>query len=312
MPTKIRIITNAVSEGATALGAKLQELGCNVSRVRVSAAPRRIPRNNIKWGCFALDPTDFGGPVLNVHAGDSTLSKLSCFAALHGAGVPVPEFTAYKEGAESWFQGVRAGRMRVYERHILRGSEGDGIRVVEAADDLTDAPLYVKGMRGLRREYRIHVFQLNGVRRVFVQQKKRRSGFAETEGYTSTVRNLASGWIFAHNDITAPRQQTLDIAVAAVTSFGLTFGAVDVIEMNDITQGSVVLEINCAPGLMGATCEFYANAINDAHNGVVDTAPQAATLAVDEDGIPIAELYEDAEHNPYDEEEIEDEDDDDY
>ena len=177
--------------------------------------------------------------------------------------------------------------MRVYERHQLRASEGEGIEVVESADELsTSAPLYVKGMRGHRREYRIHVFKHEGVKRVFVQQKKRRQGFTENENYDNTVRNLASGWIFAHNDITAPRQQTIDIAVASLAPFHLTFGAIDVIEMTDITQGSVVLEINCAPGLMGATCEFYANAIYDSLNGVVDSAPSQQT---DDDGIPVDE-----------------------
>jgi len=293
MPTKIRIITNNVSEGAAALGDKLRELGANVSRVRVSNAPKRPVRNNIKWGCFSLNPMDFGGPVYNSHASDQTLNKLTCFGVLHGAGVPVPEFTTSYETARGWFTGVPSGRMRVYERTVLRGSEGDGINVIEAANDLheTGVPMYVKGMRGLRREYRIHVFMLNGVRRVFIQQKKRCQGFAETAGYTNTVRNLAGGWIFAHNDIVAPRQQTLDIAVAACTTFSLTFGAVDVLEMDDMTKGSVVLEINCAPGLMGATCEFYANAIYDGLNGVVDENPRAAQDAHDDDddGIPVDE-----------------------
>lgn len=303
MPSpKVRIITNSVSEGAAALGAKLEELGINVSRVRISAAPKRPVRTNVKWGCFNLDPTDFGGDVLNVHSGDQTLNKLTCFGLLHGAGVPVPEFTTSLETAQGWFEGVRAGRMRVYERTVLRGSEGAGINVIEDPAQLSaGVPLYVKGMRGLRREYRVHVFMLNGVRRVFVQQKKRRQGFAEAEGYTNTVRNLAGGWIFAHNDIVTPRQQTLDIAVAACTTFGLTFGAVDVIEMDDLTQGSVVLEINCAPGLMGATCEFYAQAIHDGLTGVNDTP----ALELTPGAAPLAQAY--MEPNPEGDDDYEDE-----
>ena len=288
MPTKIRIITNAVSEGAAALGEKLKELGCNVSRVRLSNAPKRPIRNNVKWGCFNMDPTDFGGPVLNIHSSDSTLNKITCFGQLATAGVPTPQFTSEFRIARSWFENAPDPRkVRVYERALLRASEGDGITVVERLNDLTEGrPLYVKGMRGNRREYRIHVFQHEGVKRVFIQQKKRRQGFTEIETYTNLVRNLAGGWIFAHNDITAPRQQTIDIAVAATQAFNLTFGAVDVIEMTDVTQGSVVLEINCAPGLMGATCEFYANAINDSLNGVTDQVP---TQATDDDGIPVDE-----------------------
>jgi len=54
---------------------------------------------------------------------------------------------------------------------------------------------------------------------------------------------------------------TVDAAVAAITALGLNFGGVDLIEMDRVDGGSVVLEVNSAPGLQGATAGFYAQSI---------------------------------------------------
>lgn len=263
---KVRIITNSVSDGARNLGEALEALNANVSRVR-AGAPKLPVRQNIKWGCFNLDPTDYGGSILNREAGRTSLNKLECFRALSAANVPIPEFTNDIGVAQQWFA---SGHRRVYERHVLSGSEGDGISVVEDVNLLTNAPLYTLGMRGIRREYRIHVFKSGGINRIFIQQKKRRvTGVEETTG-ESRIRNLANGWIFAHNDVQQPRRATIDAAIAACAALRLDFGAVDMIEMEDVQLGSVVLEINCAPGLQGATCDFYAQAIYGLTTGVTD------------------------------------------
>lgn len=287
---KVRIITNAVSDGARALADSLIALGATVSRVRTGTGPKRPSLLNIKWGCFALDPTDYGGVMLNHNSGETSLNKLTCFNVLRTAGVPVPDFTTDINVARGW---MRTFPCRIYERHSLRGSEGDGIRVVGLASDgtpevgseseLSAAPLYVKAMRGIRREYRIHVFNCDGVKRVFIQQKKRRAGADPETRTNGTIRNLANGWIFAHNDIVAPRQQTIDAAVGAIQALRLNFGGVDLIEMDDVTGGSVVLEINCAPGLQGGTLAFYAEAIQGVILGVVDNTPPTEAVYEDDD-----------------------------
>lgn len=276
---KARIITNAVSDGATALKLKLEELGIDCSKVRASAGPKTPRRFNLKWGCFQLNTANYGGPMANGNAGETSLNKLACFQALAAAGIPVPQFTAEIEVARRW---IAEGCRRIYERHSLRGSEGEGIRIVgeggEAA--LTASPLYTKGMFGRRREYRIHVFAVGDVRRIFVQQKRRRTtGINPTDNApASTIRNLANGWIFAHNDVVAPRQATIDAAVASINCLNLQFGAVDMIEMDRAADGgSVVLEVNCAPGLQGGTLDFYAHAISDHLRGIVREDTHVAT-----------------------------------
>jgi glutathione synthase/RimK-type ligase-like ATP-grasp enzyme len=236
-----------------------------------------------------LITTRFAGNIINGQAGDTSLNKLFCFQALAAAGIPVPQFTAEREVAQRW---VAEGCRRIYERHSLRGSEGDGIRIVGEGgeDELTTAPLYTKGMFGRRREYRVHVFSVGDVRRIFVQQKRRRTtgiNPADTAP-ASTIRNLANGWIFAHLDIVAPRQATIDAAVASINALELNFGAVDIIEMDRPQDGgSVVLEVNCAPGLQGGTLDFYANAINDHLRGIVrEVAPVVVAEGVREIEVP--------------------------
>ena len=268
---KARILTNGPSDGARALQHALDDLGISTSRVSVDRGPKTARRFNVKWGCFPLTVTNYGGQMINGTSGETSLNKLACFQALATAGIPVPQFTAEREVAQRW---LAEGCRRIYERHTLRGSEGEGIRIVGEGGEaeLTGAPLYTKGMFGRRREYRVHVFSVGDVRRIFIQQKRRRTTGINPGDNTpaSTIRNLANGWIFAHLDIVAPRQATIDAAVASINALNLNFGAVDMIEMDRPADGgSVVLEVNCAPGLQGGTLDFYAQAINDHLRGIV-------------------------------------------
>lgn len=259
----VRIITNAPSDGARELTACLRELGHTVvlGRDRSDKVYTRPGVPTVKWGTFALQSRfPAGTTFINGAANQNVLNKLLCFGVLQTAGVPVPDFTADQAVAQRWL--TEGGR--VYERHTLSGSGGDGIRVVKAdspTNNLTRAPLYTKGMLGKRREYRIHVFNVGGVQQIFVQQKKRRQGYTDNSAYSNDVRNLDGGWVFAHNEIQPPRTVTVDAAVAAITALGLNFGGVDLIEMDAVAGGSVVLEVNSAPGLQGATAGFYAQSI---------------------------------------------------
>lgn len=260
----IRIVTNGPSQGAVNLKNSLVSKNHRVFKVRNSVGAYRRDLA-IKWGCFELDNSviQHSRVILNDKSSDTCLNKLKCFVALEEAGVPIPKFTNDINVARDWL--IKGER--VYVRKLLRSSAGEGIEVVEGANStLPDAPLYTMGMKGKRREYRIHVFGVGSTRRIFIQQKLRRRGFQENENYTNLVRNLDGGWVFAHEEanIQKPRDVTVDAAVGAIKALGLDFGAVDLIEMDKHAEGSVVLEVNTAPGLEGTTCEFYADAINEA------------------------------------------------
>lgn len=258
-----RIITNGASSGASALRQALALSGveCTLARADAETLTRKRPLT-IKWGCFDIHPGLFteraraATTIINEAASDVSLNKRSCFDVLHAAGVPIPEYTTYQDQAQLWI----ADGDRVYVRKLLRGSAGDGIVVCETQSQFEaagNAPLYTKGMKGKRREYRIHVFNHSGVKNFFIQQKLRRQGFQESSGYTNTVRNLANGWVFAKQNIKQPREETVNAAIKAIEALGLDFGAVDLIEMNRIAGGSAVLEVNTAPGLQGSTLDFY-------------------------------------------------------
>lgn len=270
----IRILTNGPSDGASGLVEKLKELGVLAVKLRNDKPPTKnlVARPTVKWGCFSpesfvLEATakSYKGArrLMNITASDLVLNKLTCLEKMTKEGVPCLTYTTDRAKVREWLQSGE----RVYVRASLRGSSGEGITVIEGANaELPVAPLYTKGVKGKRREYRIHVFNCNGVKRYWIQQKQRRQGFQENEKYDSTVRNLDHGWIFAHNEIVSPKEQTIGACVAACDAFGLHFGAVDVIEVDKGGQ-PYVLEINTAPGLEGSTVEFYANAIKDSLNG---------------------------------------------
>lgn len=265
---QVRIVTNGPSDGANNLINKLGELGVMATKVNNSKQPTKklITKPTIKWGCFdiathvkgAIDVNNF----LNGMASDTVLNKLTCLDTLSKKKVPAVAFTTDRAVVRQWLQSGE----RVYVRRVLRGSAGEGIEVLEGENaEIPTAPLYTLGVKGKRREYRIHVYNKDGVKRFWIQQKLRRQGFQENDKYDNTVRNLDHGWIFAHNDITPPKESTVGAAVAAVEAFGLDFGAVDLIE-RDKGGEPFVLEINTAPGLEGSTVDFYASCIKETLN----------------------------------------------
>lgn len=262
----VRLFTNRPSNGLRALSDALTEIGVKSSRIRQGGNNRikSVKSVGIKWGSFSIEDSyrNIFTSIVNEKAGDQAVNKLKCLQALREAKVPHVPFTTDKDEAQRW---VGNGD-RVYCRTILTGSSGDGIVLVDpgesGSNEVPKAPLYTLGIKGKRREYRIHVWDFNGVQRYWVQEKKRRQGFQDNGEYDNRIRNLDHGWIFAHNEITDPSQATIDSAVAAVKTLGLNFGAVDLIE-TDKGKNPYVLEVNTAPGLEGQTCNFYAQCIKD-------------------------------------------------
>jgi glutathione synthase/RimK-type ligase-like ATP-grasp enzyme len=162
--------------------------------------------------------------------------------------IAIPNFTTERRVAESW---VNNGII-VVERHKLTGNSGEGIRLVEAGGEITDAPLYVKYIPK-KQEYRVHV--ANG--RVVDLQRKARRREVPDEQVNWRIRNHDNGFIFQRNNVGAPRY-VAEEAVLAVSICGLDFGAVDVV-YNEREGRAYVLEINTAPGLVGETLAGYVN-----------------------------------------------------
>lgn len=88
------------------------------------------------------------------------------------------------------------------------------------------------------REYRVHVFR----GQIIAQSEKRMSNNATS----LHIRNFETGWVFHYLDGICPELK--DIALRAVISLGLDFGAVDII--HSINGNFYVLEVNTAPSLV--------------------------------------------------------------
>lgn len=178
-------------------------------------------------------------------------NKLSCFNLLNNVeGIRIPEYTTDREEANGW---LSSGNVVVC-RATLTGHSGEGITVVSPEDvttELPTVPLYVKYVKKLK-EFRVHVG--NGA--VFDVQEKRRNSQYDGE-VNNLVRNHQNGWVYCREDIEEPTELR-QMAVDAVRTLGLDFGAVDIIWNRHYNQ-CFVLEVNTAAGLEGTTLENYTN-----------------------------------------------------
>lgn len=237
------------SEGARALATALDTI-C------VKHDGRYRPRANdliINWGSSTVpnwyQQTEIEQTLNHPLNVAQAVNKLTTLQLLQRNGVPTPEWTTDYYTALRWWKIGEA----IVERHNLKGSKGDGIRIIntDEVDEVTVAPLYTKLIQRAR-EYRVHVFDGQVID---LQQKKRREG-NDSDG---TIKNLDNGWVFVRDDITPPPRSIFDVSIRAVQALGLDFGGVDVL----VKDGQCyVLEVNCAVGLEGSTINSYVNAIN--------------------------------------------------
>lgn len=164
----------------------------------------------------------------------------------------VPEFTTSQEQAAEWLS--MKGNSRVVCRALLNASGGAGITVVDKAEDLIPARVYVKYIKKLA-EYRIH-FVDNAI--ILGQQKRMRAG---VENANFEVRNHENGFVYCHLDVEVP-WQVEELCEELIDTTSLDFGAIDVI-YNAKRSKAYILEVNTAPGLEGdTTLVAYAEAFN--------------------------------------------------
>lgn len=199
----------------------------------------------INWGSTQFLP--FDGKVLNKAENiQLATNKLAAFYAMEGQ-LSIPEFTESVDKALEWL-GTGA---TVVVRNKLTGHSGDGIVILEkGSKEVPKAPLYTKYIFKTR-EFRVHVV---GDKVIDTQQKVRDP---DQEVKSWKVRSHANGFIFARNGIELlPKRD--EIAILAIKTLGLDFGAVDIVE--DKKGNFYVLEVNTAPGLEGQTITNYAEA----------------------------------------------------
>lgn len=256
MPTVLKMLPYQMgSESAKQLASLL-----NVKRVYPDGDYMpRVGHSIVNWG-FSGTPGWIerararGVSILNKpEAVRIASNKLEALKALVSAGVAVPQFTVSQYTASEW---VNAGHT-VIERHELRGNSGAGIRIVNLDDDsvenyITPAPLYTKFIPKTA-EFRVHVFRGQVID---ICEKKKMASDRRPENFNKYICSTEVGWVFTRQNVRdIPEVRAL--AIRAVSSLGLDFGAVDVVYHEGRPY---VLEVNTAPGLMGTTLVSYANA----------------------------------------------------
>ena len=138
----------------------------------------------------------------------------------------------------------------------MTGHSGDGILIVDRAEDVpTDYPMYVEYVPK-KDEYRVHVFYHTCEDVQFLIQKKLRVRAEPNPNWE--VRNLKGGFVYSsvpREDI--PRIELEDTACEVLGALTLDFGAVDIVH-NVHHNRLAVLEVNTAPGLRcERTFNFY-------------------------------------------------------
>lgn len=218
-----------------------------VKRIRHQGKPILIKGTLINWGSSSYPDRVLYNPgarVLNPPESIARASnKLEAFKILEGH-VPIPSFTEIIPEALEWLtEGV------VVCRTVLNGHSGKGIVLASTLEELAPAPLYTKYIKK-EQEYRLHVFKGECF---FVQRKARKLDVPDDK-VDWQVRNHDNGFIYANKNVEVP-ELFKEIAVKAIITLGLDFGAVDLIATKK--GDPYVLEVNTAPGLTGTTLEKY-------------------------------------------------------
>lgn len=239
------------SHGAKELAGRL---GAKIIKHNRSTFRGTPDRKVIVWGAAEVPRNVAESTLINQpHAIKSAANKLSAFAIMQRAKVPIPKFVSMKADAVDLFKHTDM----VVCRTILNGHSGHGIVLAEAPNELVEAPLYVEYIKK-KEEYRIHVMYSNKERQYIIVDRQRKARKRDAKAVNWAIRNLENGFIYQRHDVNVPKDAE-KAAIEAVKALGLHFGAVDII-WNEKSNKSYVLEINTAPGLEGETAVNYAAA----------------------------------------------------
>lgn len=179
-------------------------------------------------------------------------NKIRMFDEMIARGVPCLAYTDQRRIAEAW-HGLKS---TVYERHVITGHSGDGIRVVRPDDEegIRDSRLYTRQPARWPEyeEYRVHVINGETVvqqKRKMGKEKREAMGIELDEQLREDVRTYRNGWAFCVNNVEAPPNLG-EFALDKAQRMGMSLGCVDIAVGNGLT---IVIELNTAPALRSPT-----------------------------------------------------------
>lgn len=224
-----------------------QELGEHLGVEHGTSVPAESYDTVIRWGSRRRCPSTVGNVINESGAIRQANKKYSALEQLDDAGINVPRHTTDRNDlgpSESDYITYPAlGRASSHAR-------GEDIELILQWRDiyLTDNHHFVDYIP-TKMEYRMHVFDGEVVK---VHEKRKRRE-ADNHPY---IRNNETGYVFLN-----PREEEPDhsLAINAVETLGLDFGAVDVIRAEESGE-EYVLEVNTAPSLGENNLERYCQA----------------------------------------------------
>lgn len=209
----------------------------------------RFGRTIVNWGSGQFPRANmFRARVLNhPDALCTTINKRDFFTKVYadttGWKAPrCPDVCFDEKTAKGWLKDGKA----VVARTVLKGSQGQGVKVMHKPVDFVYAPLYTMFI-DKDYEYRVHVI---GGKVVEWQERLRdveRDGDEPDDQWRIYNRHQ-------------PADDVLHQSVKAVKFFGLDFGAVDILQKDG---RGYVLEINSAPWMSERLAEVYAKALKE-------------------------------------------------
>lgn len=282
---RLAIWSHAASDTVNALKVEVAAQGDNLIKIRRTNSnfTGRAGDVIINYGDSNMPSNVIGrATVLNPgHRIGNASNKSTAFRTFADAGVKTVEWTTSRTTAQEW---VDNGEL-VYARTRLQGHSGEGIVAchrevgglgnvggIATSESAVSAQLYTRGITSDRREFRIHVMK---GKITYVQQKKRRDGYADMEEYSAVVRNYHTGWIYA-TQMAQLNDEAKREALKAIEALGLDYGAVDVITRR---EEAWVLEVNTAPGMTGTNLTtFAANCLRILNGQEVEEVMPAPSL----------------------------------
>jgi glutathione synthase/RimK-type ligase-like ATP-grasp enzyme len=249
------------SVGARSLATSLEG---RLIRLQGSSFSKAPTRHVVNWGACHCPPGYH--PLNPSQLTRVTRDKLQTFKTLSSPveGLTLPRIPPWTESRQEASQWLSDGDVVV--RHSLTGQGGSGIQIVDKGQtELPVAQLYTKYIKK-DSEYRVHVFKssLQGPYEVIHVQRKIRNPTKEPTDWR--VRSHNNGFIFARNNaqgqpyIEACPEDVRQQAILAVARSGLDFAGVDVLWNSHLSQ-AFIIELNSAPGLEGATVNYYRDAV---------------------------------------------------
>ena len=251
----VRILRYGPSNSLNRLVDSLKEAGVDVKKLKMINSTYSGSDDHFifNWGSSSSRSIVDGCIFNNPSAVAIAVNKLDTYYALERAGKNniLPVWFTDPDLAVHY---TRNG-CKVFCRTRLTGSQGRGIVVATEPSEVVHASLYTL-QAPVYREIRVHVFDKEVIH--CTEKRKMNSERLEEESIqlSRDVRNHENGWVFCTTEVS---EVVKSVAIDAISSIGLDFGAVDIgLSHRD---ESFVFEINTAPGMEGTTLASYRDAI---------------------------------------------------